>query len=213
MDLSKLLEKMDLSKLLDLIDDHMRNSTHPLIIGISGPPGSGKSTIANHLRTMITSHHPAIVVPMDGYHLYKKDLDSEGFKRRGAHWTFDSRKFVEDIRSLKTNYIGSFPSFDHHIGDPIENDITVSSSHRIIIIEGNYLYLSNPPWNELLNLFDIKVFIKCDINTIRERVIARHQSTGLTLEESTERVDTNDILNAIEINETIDKADLIIENQ
>ncbi len=205
---------MDLTKcapLLELINARAKDSTHPVLVALAGPPGSGKSTISKHLSMIIS--HPTIVVPMDGYHLYKKDLDTEGFKRRGAHWTFDSHKFVRDIRSLSTSFVGSFPSFDHHIGDPIENDITVSSSHRIIIIEGNYLYLSNPPWTELLDLFDVKVFIKCDLQTIRERVIARHQSTGLTLEESVERVDTNDIPNAIEINETIDKAEIVIENQ
>lgn len=38
---------------------------------------------------------------MDGYHLYRKDLDEEGHRRRGAPFTFDSEKFKNDLSKLK----------------------------------------------------------------------------------------------------------------
>jgi pantothenate kinase len=38
---------------------------------------------------------------MDGYHLYRKDLDENGLKRRGAPFTFDNEKFKKDLLSLK----------------------------------------------------------------------------------------------------------------
>ncbi len=34
---------------------------------------------------------------MDGYHLYRKDLDEEGIRRRGAPFTFDFPKFKKDL--------------------------------------------------------------------------------------------------------------------
>lgn len=33
------------------------------------------------------------------------------------------------------------PSFDHGVGDPIEDDIRVEQHHRIVLVEGNYLLL------------------------------------------------------------------------
>ena len=58
----------------------------PLIIGIAGAPGSGKSTLAALAAQRINelalqeegpSAHPvAVVVPMDGFHLYRRQLDA-----------------------------------------------------------------------------------------------------------------------------------------
>jgi len=63
---------------------------------------------------------------MDGYHLYLKDLDDEGIRRRGAPYTFNFQKFWKDLYSLKENKTGFFPSFDHSVKDPVENDINVT---------------------------------------------------------------------------------------
>jgi hypothetical protein len=37
--------------------------------------------------------------------------------------------------------VGRFPSFDHAVGDPREDDIHITLQHRVILIEGNYLLL------------------------------------------------------------------------
>lgn len=38
---------------------------------------------------------------MDGFHLYRKDLDEEGLRRRGAPWTFDLQGFRGKVLLLK----------------------------------------------------------------------------------------------------------------
>ena len=43
------------------------------LIGICGIPGAGKSTFAHQLKTFLPN---SVVVPLDGFHLYRKDLDS-----------------------------------------------------------------------------------------------------------------------------------------
>lgn len=45
--------------------------------------------------------------------------------RRGAHWTFNGEKFVADLTKARASGAGRFPSFDHHVGDPVEEDIEV----------------------------------------------------------------------------------------
>lgn len=106
----------------------------------------------------------------DGFHHRKSQLlaaQDSGFedplRRRGAPFTFDAEGFVELIRRLRrtpTTDIDdpslSFyaPSFDHKIKDPVENDIYISSSQQIIIIEGNYLLLDEHPWSQIRSLVD-----------------------------------------------------------
>jgi pantothenate kinase len=61
-----------------------------LIVGVCGIPGAGKSTLSEKIQQNIPD---SVIVPMDGFHLYRKELDEEGKKRRGASFTFNLAKF------------------------------------------------------------------------------------------------------------------------
>jgi pantothenate kinase len=169
-------------------------------VGIAGPPGSGKSTLAKAVSMRLNA---SVVVPMDGYHYYKKELlqfenSTEAFARRGAPWTFNAFKFVSDLKALKVKGIGKFPSFDHGMGDPVENDIEVTSADRIVIVEGNYLLLEEEPWSKIRDeILDRCYFISVDIEQVRDRVLRRHIATGKDAETARVRVENNDIPNAI----------------
>ena len=165
-----------------------------------------------------------VVLPMDGYHYSKERLSNfsnaeEALARRGAHWTFDAERFVADLINLKNDFLSrdlTFPSFDHAVGDPLENDITVDKNAEIIIIEGNYLLLDKEPWSIIKRtIADFSIFISVDEDIIRSRVINRHLEAhpDQTREFATNRFESNDLLNAREINETSVRADLIIDSQ
>ena len=133
---------------------------------------------------------------------------TEVHARRGAPHTFDAKKYVSLIKSLKepSTVIIRAPSFDHsvkgktaiksgsHIEDPVEDDIPIRPSHRIVIIEGNYIQLTVSPWGEATGLLDEKWFIMVDRDVARERVIKRHMLAGIarTEEEAAIRFDEND---------------------
>ena len=62
-----------------------------LVVGITGPPGAGKSTLVTALETALDERGLlAGIVPMDGFHMSNAVLDELGrHGRKGAPDTFD----------------------------------------------------------------------------------------------------------------------------
>ncbi len=73
----------------------------------------------------------------------------------------------------------------------------LTPAHAVVLVEGNYLSLSLPPWNTLRGdmFFDLRWHIACPPDVARARVIARHVSTGSSVEQATRRADENDVPN------------------
>nr|KJB42204.1 hypothetical protein B456_007G142000 [Gossypium raimondii] len=159
----------------------------------------------------------AIVVPMDGFHLYRSQLDAmenpeEAHARRGAPWTFDPVLLLNCLKSLRKQGSVYAPSFAHGIGDPIEDDIFVSLQHKVVIVEGNYLLSDEGVWREVSSIFDEKWFIDVDLDTAMQRVLKRHISTGKPPDVAQWRIDYNDRPNAEFIMKSKKNADLVIKS-
>ncbi|CAI7761319.1 unnamed protein product, partial [Closterium sp. NIES-53] len=147
----------------------------------------------------------AAVAPMDGFHLYRWQLDAmddpkEAHARRGAPWTFDPASLVDCLQTLKDQGTVSLPSFDHGVGDPVPNDIPIPPSVRVVVVEGNYLLLNDGDWARLQPLFD---------ETWSVPPFPR-QGRGKTQDVAKWRVEYNDRPNAELIMETKRYADVII---
>ncbi|KGM43332.1 uridine kinase [Alkalispirochaeta odontotermitis] len=171
-----------------------------LWIGLAGGPGSGKSTLAEALKSRLPEL--LTVVPLDGYHYYRSELDrmqdpAEAHARRGAPFTFNAKKFVDDLVKARNAGEGVFPSFDHGAGDPVEADIQLLKGPQIVLVEGNYLLLNTEPWIHLrTSVFDETWFLDVAVSECNQRVYERHIKTGKTEEHAQRRVTTNDSLNA-----------------
>ena len=174
--------------------------TSQVWIGLAGGPGSGKSTLAQalkaHLGKLLT------IIPLDGYHYYRRELDAmedpeEAHARRGAPFTFNSSRFVNDLIRARGSGEGVFPSFDHAAGDPVEASIQLHKGRQIVVVEGNYVLLDTEPWCQLRgSVFDETWFLDVPIAECNRRVCRRHVETGLTEEQAKLRVATNDSINA-----------------
>ncbi|XP_047979830.1 putative uridine kinase C227.14 [Salvia hispanica] len=202
------------------------------IVGLCGPPGAGKSTLASQVANrvnelwvqrssffneLVDSPEVAIVLPMDGFHLYRRELDAmkdpeEAHARRGAPWTFAPDRLLRCLTSLRNEGSVCVPSFDHGVGDPVEDDIFVSLQHKVVIVEGNYLLLDEGAWRDIASLLDEKWFIDVDIHKAMQRVLKRHISTGKPRDVAKWRIDYNDRPNAELIMNSKKRADLLIKS-
>ncbi|MEU1126998.1 ATP-binding protein, partial [Streptomyces sp. NPDC005899] len=91
------------------------------ILGIAGPPGAGKSTLAARLVEDLRGR--AVLVPMDGFHLAQAELERLGRAgRKGAPDTFDAAGFAALLRRLRgprTPETVYAPTFDRTLEEPI----------------------------------------------------------------------------------------------
>ncbi|KAK9238518.1 P-loop containing nucleoside triphosphate hydrolase protein [Lipomyces kononenkoae] len=187
---------------------------HRILIAVSGIPGSGKTTLGNAVYQRInkawnnrSGTRIAAFVPMDGFHLRRETLAAmpnaeEAIARRGAPFTFDPNgllRLVENLRKPVDSASKSIfaPSFDHAVKDPVDNDIEILPTDRILIIEGNYLHLQDEPWNQIAGLMDELWFVMVERDIARQRVIHRHIEAGIAKDEceAAKRADENDLVN------------------
>lgn len=169
-------------------------------IALCGGPGAGKSTLAANLCAAL-GDDVAVALPMDGFHHYRHELDAfddppAAHARRGAPFTFDGAKFVSKLSKVHALGEGLWPSFDHAVGDPVEDDIRLERRHAFVIVEGNYVLLDQAPWSDVRRLFDERWLIAVPEEVARQRVAARNAAAwGWPFEKSLARVDSNDVPN------------------
>ncbi|KAL1312126.1 hypothetical protein HN51_038748 [Arachis hypogaea] len=90
------------------------------IVGLAGPPGAGKSTLAHEVVSRVNKLWPERASSMDSQN------PEEAHARRGAPWTFNPSRLLACFKNLKIHGFVYVPSFDHGVGDPVEDDIFVN---------------------------------------------------------------------------------------
>lgn len=180
------------------------------LLGITGAPGAGKSTIAARLCAAVPD---SVVVPMDGFHLRTADLDRLGrTDRRGAPDTFDADGFVALLGELRTATADiAAPGFDRTIEEPVPGAVLVCATTRLVIVEGNYLLLDEPPWSRVVELLDAVWFVEIPEPTRVQRLVARFVAYGMDPAAAQQRVEHgSDARNAELVAASRHRADLII---
>ena len=180
--------------LIGLIDTMAKDKPR-FLVAVAGPPGAGKSTIAETLTARIS--HPAAVVPMDGYHLDNGELVARNLlPRKGAPETFDAAGFLHLVQQLKTPQAVDYPTFDRAADATVPGGGTVSADTQVLVLEGNYLLLDAPVWRDLAPLFDLTVMLDVPRDVLRARLIDRWRHHGLSDADAVARAEGNDLRNA-----------------
>jgi pantothenate kinase len=204
-----------LSRLVPHILEMESQAHRRIAIGLAGGPGTGKSTLAAELVTMLNAVHPgsAALVPMDGFHMKHAKLEAMGqVDYKGAPHTFEGAEFVNFLHHLKgATTAVSGPGYSRKIEDTVEDAFTIQPEVRVLVVEGNYLLLSEGPWAAVKSLLDYSVFIDVPRELVKARLLKRHGEEGLFTEERNRaHIERNDLPNYDLVSLSQDRADVVI---
>lgn len=154
------------------------------VLGLAGPPGAGKSTLAGHLVREVgrrLGEGVAAYVPLDGFHLSNAQLARIGrLDRKGAPDTFDVWGYAALLARLAAErdrdvYV---PDYDRTLHEPVAARHHVPPSTRLIVTEGNYLAVDAPGWRDARRHIDALWYVEAPDDVRETRLVDRQLSGG-----------------------------------
>ena len=187
----------------------------PAVLGIAGPPGAGKTTLALAVVAAVLARlgpDSARHVPMDGFHLADVELDRLGRRdRKGAPDTFDPAGYAALLARIRAGGPDTVyaPAFDRDIEQPVAGSIPVLPGTRLVVTEGLYL-LGDGPWTAARGLLDEAWYVELAGSGRTERLVHRHEVFGKEHDAAVEWVARVDGTNATRVERRRSTADLLV---
>ncbi|HZK22675.1 MAG TPA: uridine kinase, partial [Atopostipes sp.] len=143
----------------------MSSNQKPVIIGVAGGSGSGKTTVCNKIYDYFTGKS-IVMIEHDSYYRDQSDLSfEERLKTNYDHpFAFDTDLLVEHLEKLQNHESIEVPVYDYSRHTRSDEKIAVEPQD-VIILEG-ILILED---KRLRDLMDIKIYVDTadDLRIIR----------------------------------------------
>ena len=162
----------------------MTKRTTPLVIGIAGGTGSGKTTIANVILGRVGNQHIAYL-PHDAYYKDLKDLpvaqrDIINFDHPDS---LDTSLLIEQLQGLKKWNSIELPVYDFKTHTRTARSLTVQPQ-SVIIVEGILIFVEQA----LRDQFDVKIFVDTDpdirfIRRLQRDIAERGRTTDSVIQQ------------------------------
>lgn len=156
----------------------------PLIIGIAGGTGSGKTTVANVILNRVGEKHIAYL-PHDAYYRDLSDLpyDQKATLNFDHPNSLETDLMIKHIKQLKEGCSVNIPVYDFSTNSRTEKTIGVDP-HPVVVVEGILLFADK----ELRDLFDIRIFVDTDpdirfIRRLTRDISERGRTTEMVIQQ------------------------------
>lgn len=160
----------------------------PLVIGICGGSGSGKT----YLTKKLIENSPTGKVcpfPLDSYYLPRdwQKKDSLGYLNFDLPEAFNTQKMLYDFLDLSSGFSIEQPIYKYNVSPP-SIDFAIIEPRPVIIVEGIFVFY----YKEIFNRLDIKVLIDAPTDLKRQRRIERDiKERGYELDQILYRFDNH----------------------
>lgn len=156
----------------------MPEQTRPLVIGIAGGTGSGKTTVANVILKRVGAQHLSFL-PHDAYYRDLKELSlTERSRINYDHPdSLETDLLVQHITQLRQGLSVELPVYDF-----TNHSRTIRTVHveprKVILVEGILIFYEK----SLRDLFDVKIFVDTDadirfIRRLQRDIVERGRTT------------------------------------
>jgi len=162
----------------------MQKRSTPLVIGIAGGSGSGKTTVANTILKQVGTEN-IVYLPHDAYY---KDI-SKLHESQRTQINFDhpdsleSDLMVQHIQDLKAWHAIELPTYDFTTHSRKDKTILIKPQ-AVIIVEGILIFAEHA----LRESFDVKIFVDTDsdlrfIRRLKRDISERGRTTKSVIEQ------------------------------
>lgn len=150
----------------------------PVVIGIAGGTGSGKTTLVNRLKSVLEDQ--VVTICHDYYYKANAHMSLEERKQQNYDHpnSFETELMTEQLRQLKNGKTIHCPIYDF-VEYTRKKECLEIKPKRVIIVEGILIFENK----ELVDELDIKVFVDTDADVrIIRRIIRDVKERGRSLD-------------------------------
>lgn len=153
---SQTIQDLDVELLADELIAHLRCGKKQAVLGLAGMSGSGKSTTARKIATLLQERYPdlptPIIISTDDYHIGKRQLEA-AYGKPWTNWddsrVYDTARLATDIAKLKDGRV--IPDYKFSFQTEESEQVGSITPSPFIIIEG--IHAGSPDLDTVRDVF------------------------------------------------------------